>query len=94
MRNFLTPEAVLEDASLTTPKKVDLLRQWDYDEREVSVALEEGMAGPEPVLLGRIVDALKVLLVDIDLEHGPPTKQCGSSSQSGAKAPVTEGSSS
>lgn len=73
---FRTPERLAESDALTPEQKIDFLRRWEYDEREVSVAVEEGMRG-EPVLLGRIVSALHALTGGLDLERTPPTKQGG-----------------
>lgn len=73
---FLTPERLAESDALTREQKIDLLRRWEYDERELSVAEEEGMRDG-PVLLGRIVSALHALKGELDLEHTPPTKQGG-----------------
>lgn len=74
---FGTPEAVLERSDLTIAEKVAILQQWEYDEREVAVAVEEGMPDGEPNLLARILSALDSLTNGLDLEHGPPTKQGG-----------------
>jgi len=75
---FGTPEAVLADSNLTIARKIEILRQWEYDQREIGVAVEEGMPGPEPQWLGRIEQALIALTGGLDLEQGPPTKQGGS----------------
>ncbi len=78
-RKYETPEAVLHDPDLSTPRKIEVLRNWEYDEREVAVAVEEGMPGPDPLLLGRIHRALDELTAGPNLESSPPTKQGGSS---------------
>ena len=75
---FAAPEDVLRDPALTTIEKIELLRQREYDEREIAVAQEEGMPGPEPELLGRILRALDALTGGLDLDKSPPTKQGGS----------------
>ena len=56
-----TPEDVLRDPRLTDAQRADLLRRWAYDERQVAVAVDEGMPGPDPRLLGRILRALGAL---------------------------------
>jgi hypothetical protein len=49
---------VRQDPSLTDAQRADLLRRWAYDELLVAVAVDEGMPGPDPQLLGRILRAL------------------------------------
>jgi hypothetical protein len=58
---FASPEAVRDDPRLAHGDKVDILRRWEYDARELSVAEEEGMGGGEPPLLDRIEAALHAL---------------------------------
>ena len=41
---FRTPDDVLSDRDLTVTQKIEVLRRWEYDASEVSVAEEEGMA--------------------------------------------------
>jgi len=76
---YATPEEILQDPKLSDRQKVERLRRWEYDQREIAVALEEGMSGPEPELLSRIVRALETLDAGRGADHGPPTKQGGSS---------------
>lgn len=78
-RGHESPEAVLRDARLTDEQKIEILRRWEYDERGMSVALDEGMAGPEPRLLGRVLAALGELGVESDPDHGAAHKQGGAS---------------
>lgn len=80
---FDGPEAVLEHAGLTTAQKIEILRRWEYDAAETSVAVEEGMPGGESDLLGRILKALNALTGGID------TEQVGSSKQHGLKRSAT-----
>lgn len=74
---FDTPAAVLSDRSLTTPQKVEILRRWEYDACEVSVAEEEGMPAQNGETLKQILQALQELVGDIDTSQTPPTKQGG-----------------
>jgi len=46
---FKTPEEVLADSELSREQKIKILRRWEYDVRELQVAEEEGMEGPQPV---------------------------------------------
>jgi protein-L-isoaspartate(D-aspartate) O-methyltransferase len=71
---FDSPEAVLEDPSLGRGGKIEILRRWQYDASELAVAEEEGMPGPEPGLLGRILRALDVLRGRSEGTRNPPTK--------------------
>lgn len=77
-RPFETPEEVLHSSALSRHEKIELLRQWEYDERELAVATEEGMGDAEPEFLGRILRALDALQGSVDVEHRPSTEQGGS----------------
>ena len=74
---FSSPEDVLENAALSKQQKIEVLRQWEYDARELGVAEEEGMVDGEPSPLRRVLLALDALTGGVDLEHTPPTKQGG-----------------
>lgn len=59
------PRTVLRDASLTRTQKIEKLRRWSYDARELEVANEEGMGGPpQPSNLAAIQAALRELGAD------------------------------
>jgi hypothetical protein len=74
-----TPQEVVESNDLSREQKIDVLRRWEYDARELQVADEEGMApaDPQPVVLDGILDALRSLGAPADVEHSAPTKQGG-----------------
>lgn len=74
---FQAPAAVLSDQTLTTPQKIEILRRWEYDACEVSVAEEEGMPPQNGETLKQILLALHELVGDIDTDKTPPTKQGG-----------------
>jgi hypothetical protein len=76
---FRTPQEVVESNDLSREQKIDVLRRWEYDARELQVADEEGMApaDPQPVVLDGILDALRSLGAPADVEHSAPTKQGG-----------------
>jgi len=59
---FATPEEVRDHPRLSLQEKADILRRWEYDARELSVAEEEGMGGGEASLLDRIEAALHALI--------------------------------
>jgi hypothetical protein len=75
---FKTPGEVLANNELTRVQKIEILRRWEYDVRELQVADEEGMEGPEPVTLDAVLDALRTLGAPEDTENSAPTKQGGS----------------
>lgn len=74
---FRTPEALLARAEIGEDDKIELLRRWEYDARELEVEEEESMPPHDDDLLARIHAALSSLGVTLDLESGPPTKQSG-----------------
>lgn len=74
---FDTPEAVVAHDGLTKAQKAEVLRRWEYDASEASVATEEGMPGGEDDLLRRILLALDALGVELDADDVSPTKQHG-----------------
>ena len=75
---FQTPEEVLADNELSREQKIKILRRWEYDVRELQVAEEEGMEGPQPVTLDVVLRALRALGAPADTERSAPTKQGGS----------------
>ena len=75
---FKTPEEVLADSELSREQKIKILRRWEYDVRELQVAEEEGMEGPQPVTLDVVLRALRALGAPADTERSAPTKQGGS----------------
>ena len=70
---FATPADVCNSPELTPEQKIEILRRWEYDARELQVAAEENMAGGEEVSLEDVLVALHQLGADA----GPsiPTKQ-------------------
>ena len=74
---FSSPDELLNKVGLTKEQKVEILRRWEYDAREESVAAEEGMGEAEAMLLQQIVRALQSLTEELDLHHTPPTKHGG-----------------
>lgn len=75
---FKAPEEVLADNELSREQKIKILRRWEYDARELQVAEEEGMEGPQPVTLDVVLRALRALGAPADTERSAPTKQGGS----------------
>ena len=72
---FEDPKDVVADVDLTRDQKIEILRRWEYDARELEVAEEEaGMAVRRPEMFDLVVQALHALGVERDTEHSPPTK--------------------
>jgi hypothetical protein len=74
---FCTPAALLADPRLSREQKIELMRRWEYDASELSVAEEEGMDDGEPSRLDEVSQALHSLTDGFDVEHSPPTKHGG-----------------
>jgi len=75
---FKSPQEVISIKELSREQKIKILRQWEYDARELQVAEEENMLGPETEdLLYQILIALHRLGIAADQEDSPPTKQGG-----------------
>ena len=77
---FKKPQEVLDSQDLSREQKIEVLRRWEYDLRELQVAEEEGMTPPkaESVTLDMVLKALNLLGVPSDMERTAPTKQGGS----------------
>lgn len=75
---FKAPEEVLADNELSREQKIKILQRWEYDVRELQVAEEEGMEGPQSVTLDVVLRALRALGAPADTERSAPTKQGGS----------------
>jgi hypothetical protein len=77
---FKMPQEVVDRKDLSREQKVEILRRWEYDMRELQVADEEGMPATEaqPVTLDAVLNALRALGEDSDIERSAPTKQGGS----------------
>ncbi len=72
---FKDPKDVVANVELTRDQKIEILRRWEYDARQLEVAEEEaGMAVRRPDMFDRVVQALHALDVKRDMEHTRPTK--------------------
>lgn len=74
---FERPDDVFDHPSLSREQKIEILRRWEYDARDLEVAEEENMGGGPPDMLGEIRSVLHRLDAKTDVEHSPPTKQGG-----------------
>ncbi|MCH7778770.1 MAG: hypothetical protein IH878_19880 [Gemmatimonadetes bacterium] len=72
---FEDPMEVVANDELTRDQKIEILRRWEYDARQLEIAEEEaGMAVRRPEMFDRVLQALHTLGVERDIEHTPPTK--------------------
>jgi len=62
---FAAPQEIVDAEDLSTPEKIDLLRNWELDLRSILVAAEEGMTRDRPggtgETLGHVRSALEAL---------------------------------
>jgi hypothetical protein len=79
---FKKPQEVVKRNDLSREQKIEILRRWEYDVRELQVADDESMTAKEPqvtaVTLDAVLNALRSLGAPADVEHSAPTKQGGS----------------
>ena len=72
---FKDPTEVVSDENLSRDQKIEILRRWEYDARQLEVAEEEaGMAVRRPDMFDRVLQPLHTLGAELDTEHTPPTK--------------------
>jgi len=74
---FISPREVVAEQSLKTEQKIQILRRWEYDARELTVAEEENMPGKGAEVLDQVLRCLHELGFSPDHDEGPPTKQGG-----------------
>jgi hypothetical protein len=63
------PQAVCDDSSLSREQKVRLLKQWEYDLRELQVASEENMTAPVTGEVGAMLQAVRQGLASLRAEN-------------------------
>lgn len=72
---FDLPSEVVADTYLTTRQKIEILKRWALDARQLQIATEENMSGGEPALLDEVNEALSALDPDnramSDFEKAP-----------------------
>lgn len=74
---FTTPDEVVTAEGLSTDQRIRILRRWEYDALELTVADDENMPGDSTPLLEKVLAALHRLGYTPDPEQEPPTKQGG-----------------
>lgn len=77
---FHSPAEVVDREDLSDAEKIELLRRWEYDARELEVAEEENMRAdrPDSDILDEVLDCLRALNASHDPDQLAPTKQSGS----------------
>ena len=80
-REFRHPKAIVAARDLDRQQKVALLKQWEYDLRQLMVASEESMTGDTPGLTAELLRAVRASLADLgggeDEAQGTPAKAGG-----------------
>ncbi|HEY3303157.1 MAG TPA: hypothetical protein VGL70_06435 [Candidatus Binatia bacterium] len=74
---FKTPAEVVQKPDLSRGQKIQILRQWEYDARELQVAEEESMTGPQATGLDAVLAALRSLGAATEVDRAAPTKHGG-----------------
>jgi hypothetical protein len=77
---FNEPEQICDHPELSSDQKLQLLRQWERDALNLSVAEGEGMAGGEESRLRRVrraIDALEASEVSAPDKSDSPQKGAG-----------------
>lgn len=75
---FKRPSDIVREVSLSRGEKIEILRSWAYDQREMSVAEEENMRGIDSDrnnILDEILQSLQELGVEGDQPNPPPTEE-------------------
>jgi hypothetical protein len=85
--HFGDPQGILTDEDLDAEQKLKLLKQWEFDLRQLLVATEENMPGadPKPGKSAELLQSVRRALVTIEGEPakdgGAPTKAGGQTSK-------------
>ena len=74
---FRTPGDVVTAEGIGDDDRIRILRRWEYDARELTVADDENMPGDSTLLLEQVLEALHRLGYSPDPDDVPPTKQGG-----------------
>lgn len=68
---FANPMAVVNESGISTENKIEILRRWEYDARELDVAVEEGFPSQGPnSQLDAVLAALHCLGTDFQRNTG------------------------
>ncbi len=77
--SYTEPKNVITDKKLTKEQKLQILKQWEYDARELMVAEEENMQGEAANILQQVLHAIHEIDPSYDSTHSSGSKQGGSS---------------
>lgn len=69
---FASPEALRDQPSLTQEPKIEILRRWAYDAKQLAVAEYQGMMGGKTSPLAGVLSMLDFLTGRCNTEHSPP----------------------
>ena len=70
---FDAPQDVVDAAGLEPAQRIEILKRWESDARQLMVASDENMTGVEQQQLQAVHEALRSLGVDPHTEQGPRT---------------------
>jgi len=74
-RVFQSPRALAETTSIEKETRIEILRRWEYDAREIQVEEEEAPSTASTSnLLDEVLNALHQLGAHPELDNVPPTK--------------------
>ena len=59
----LSPQDIADDSTLSSQQKIDRLKKWEFDLRQLMDATEEGMAGGRP---GQTADMLRKVHIQLE----------------------------
>ncbi len=72
---FESPGALAGTTSIDRETRIEILRRWEYDAREIQVEEEEAPGTTSTSnLLNEVLDALHQLGAQPEPDQGPPTK--------------------
>jgi len=74
---YHSPAEVLADNQLNDKQRLEILKRWEQDARELDVAQDEGMTGGESSILDDVLEAMETL-GGVSESAEAPTKQGGS----------------
>lgn len=76
---FKSPHAVVDDKTISRDDKIDILRRWSYDAREIAVAEEENMMASNDDRHHILLEEIQRCLLELGMKSNdvgtPPTKQ-------------------
>lgn len=74
---YKNPSDVVNDNTISRDEKIEILRVWEYDAREIQVAEEENMRPDNNNVLDEVLLALKKIGAGPETKRTAPNKQGG-----------------